>query len=513
MPHRQPHQPGVVARLIDWLNGDRDEAPDDGLTHAEPVAAEPAKPSATRAQAALAERLAVQQLIAKLREAKIDATAGMIQIVELGEARAAIGTRWPEMAETVMKIAANVLKVRLDPNDLFTQVSDKGFVVIFTRLNPEEARWRAEAIGREICLLLRSLPGMSEAIAVEHATQRVSEMATGDAELALDKITDHLEARCEMIDPDAEPVSKRAAPAAPAATLRPAIAPTGIPPNPAATAGTARPARSCGILKTETTPELPELEALPAAKQRAHEQVLKPVYRPVLTVPSQTIELNFAVPRRYADDGNVLIGQWAYFKDPQQNLNQDLLLCNHVLKDLRIASNDGRPVKLCATAHIDSLDATEAFTVLFSQLTDQERRLFTLEILNPDPATPASRLVNIVSRYRSFTSSILLRVGITDSNVARYTATGISSTGCHIRTAAPYSHSQRGCAELMRGFSANVRRSGLACHFHGVHDRESMVTALSCGARYISGEFIGPFTEHPSPKRQIGTNLSSFLSS
>jgi len=188
-------------------------------------------------------------------------------------------------------------------------------------------------------------------------------------------------------------------------------------------------------------------------------------------------------------------------------------MCNHVLKELRIANNDGRPVKLCATAHIDSLEATEVFAVLFSQLTDKERRLFTLEILNLDPATPATRLVNIVSRYRSFTNSILLRVGITDSNVARYAATGISSTGCHVLTAAAHSPSQRGCAELMRTFSANVQRSGLACHFHGVHDKETMTTALSCGARYISGEFIGPFSEHPVPKHQLGAKLSKFLPS
>lgn len=96
--------------------------------------------------------------------------AGKIRLVGLEDVRAALGPRWPEMADRAMQCAEHVARKRLGPSDSFSRTDDEGLMICFGGLTEEEASFRAAMIGREIT---QRLIGMNH----DPATARVTAIA------------------------------------------------------------------------------------------------------------------------------------------------------------------------------------------------------------------------------------------------------------------------------------------------------------------------------------------------
>jgi PAS domain S-box-containing protein len=77
-------------------------------------------------------------------------SVGRIKLVGIEEVRAALGDRWPAVAERAMATAELVIKRRCGPQDSFSRVDDTSFLMCFGALSEEEASFRAAMIGREI---------------------------------------------------------------------------------------------------------------------------------------------------------------------------------------------------------------------------------------------------------------------------------------------------------------------------------------------------------------------------
>ena len=77
-------------------------------------------------------------------------SVGRIKLVGLDEVRAALGERWPALAERVMATAETVIKRHCGPQDSFSRSDDTSFLMCFGSLSEEEASFRAAMIGREI---------------------------------------------------------------------------------------------------------------------------------------------------------------------------------------------------------------------------------------------------------------------------------------------------------------------------------------------------------------------------
>jgi hypothetical protein len=78
------------------------------------------------------------------------ASAGRINLIGLDEVRAALGDRWETVAARAMESAEVVLKRRLGAQDSYSRADDTSFVVCFGGLSEREASFRATMIGREI---------------------------------------------------------------------------------------------------------------------------------------------------------------------------------------------------------------------------------------------------------------------------------------------------------------------------------------------------------------------------
>jgi hypothetical protein len=76
--------------------------------------------------------------------------AGLIRLVGLEEVKAALGPRWPEMAERVVETAEHVITQNLVAGETFSRSQDDGFVICFAGRTEEEASFAAAVIGRRI---------------------------------------------------------------------------------------------------------------------------------------------------------------------------------------------------------------------------------------------------------------------------------------------------------------------------------------------------------------------------
>lgn len=97
--------------------------------------------------------------------------AGKVQLVGLAEVRAAIGDRWPALAERSFQAAESILRKHLSATDVFSRTADDGFLVCFTELGEAEAQFKARTIAAEIReKLVGEFPEMAETDVTGFAT-------------------------------------------------------------------------------------------------------------------------------------------------------------------------------------------------------------------------------------------------------------------------------------------------------------------------------------------------------
>lgn len=97
--------------------------------------------------------------------------AGKVQLVGLAEVRAALGERWPAVAERSFQAAENILRKHLSAIDVFSRTADDGFLVCFSELDETEAQFKARTIAAEIReKLIGDFPEMAETDVTGFAT-------------------------------------------------------------------------------------------------------------------------------------------------------------------------------------------------------------------------------------------------------------------------------------------------------------------------------------------------------
>jgi PAS domain S-box-containing protein len=76
--------------------------------------------------------------------------AGRIKLIGLEEVKASLGSRWPAMADRVLRSAEHIIRRRCGPQDTWCRTKDSSFVVSFADAGENEAAFRAAAIAREV---------------------------------------------------------------------------------------------------------------------------------------------------------------------------------------------------------------------------------------------------------------------------------------------------------------------------------------------------------------------------
>ena len=89
--------------------------------------------------------------------------AGRLQIIALSRVKERLGEDWERLATKVHRLTRQILDRRLADEDVYVQIADR-YIILFARLSSVEATFKAQAIVREITvLLIGELPEVDEA--------------------------------------------------------------------------------------------------------------------------------------------------------------------------------------------------------------------------------------------------------------------------------------------------------------------------------------------------------------
>ncbi len=135
-----------------------------------PAAAMPRpSPALLAARATRSERARLKHFESRLRTltkgSGLDAplVAGRLQIIALSRVKERLGDDWERLAAKVHRLTQQILDRRLADEDVYVQVADR-YMILFARLSSVEATFKAQAIAREITvLLIGELPEVDEA--------------------------------------------------------------------------------------------------------------------------------------------------------------------------------------------------------------------------------------------------------------------------------------------------------------------------------------------------------------
>jgi hypothetical protein len=109
-----------------------------------------------------------------------------LSLVGLGDLRAHLGDRWPELSERVHSLAQVVIARHLTQGDVFDAHGDDGYVVLFAQLTKLEADFKCRVIAKEIAAKLLGSDwdrlAAVDGVSIEIGRQAV---ATGDFDQAL----------------------------------------------------------------------------------------------------------------------------------------------------------------------------------------------------------------------------------------------------------------------------------------------------------------------------------------
>lgn len=129
----------VVSKILSIFGGSSDRA--------EPQAVRTLKPSP------LDHRLRSAATFRPVR-APEKVTAARMSFVGIAEVRKRLGDHWDDMSDKVMRVAGQLVERRLEPGDIFGSLGETGFVIVFARLDPQEAEQRCRRIAAEISRFL-----------------------------------------------------------------------------------------------------------------------------------------------------------------------------------------------------------------------------------------------------------------------------------------------------------------------------------------------------------------------
>jgi hypothetical protein len=438
---------GFFGRMVDWLYRLLNPLPEEyegtattpkrsrKLTDETAAADTPAAPVVA------VDHEAVNRILATIQERGIRPSAGKVQMVHLGDAREQAGDRWRSLAERAMALAEMVLTDRLDPVDVFTRYRDHAFIVVFGELSEREAAWHAEAISREICLLLMQDSEFDDAITAEVVTARVDKLLPEPGGATVDDLDRAL---------DDEAAARR--------------------------------------IKADVG-----VDAIAS-------EPLSTTYRPMLHVPNQMVGMFAALPRRRLKRGEWATGEAAYPRHGSEEvvLAMDLLLVRRVIKDVEHSIAAGQETIIGAMANLRSLSNSQRILASLSTLNARVREHLVLEMVGVVPTLPVSRIVEVAGRYRTSVKALNLRISLLEPDVARYAPVGVNSIGCDLSSRELQRMSNAAIEEAVIRFVRSASTGGMSSHFYGVDNKALLSAAVAAGATFLTGNAIASFVDRPS---------------
>lgn len=413
-------------------------------------------------------------------------TAGGINIIGLSGIKKHFGDKWPKMADKVHAIVRQSISRHLSQDDVFTSYQDTAYIIVFSRLTPDQGQLKCALIAEEI----------SRRIFGEKANPSLIEVAvtTMDAEKGVSISRLDLEEFSKKIDHGQLKGVKR----------HEIFTPSDPPRAPSS-----RPVGSMEGASGEEAGEekiakfREEVEFLaklsPQEKKEYSFGRLKFVYRPMWLVKKGVMAAHVCIPARISSEGTVLVGSAAVLASPGSHANaeHDCSCLIEAANELNLLMSQGRKPVLIVPVHYVTLTEpkhrSEYRKITKSMPKDFHDRLL-FEVIGIPQGAPRNRLEESILLLKSSNDNSLIRVRLDNKDFTKFSGLGFYAVGFDI------SNLDEPEAKLVDGinrFAERAEQQGLKIYARGLKTKSLISAAVCAGYDYIDGDPVTSPVETP----------------
>jgi hypothetical protein len=382
-----------------------------------------------------------------------------LSLVGLGDLRAHLGDRWPELSERVHSLAQVVIARHLTQGDVFDAHGDDGYVVLFAQLTKIEADFKCRVIAKEIGAKLLGSDwdrlAAVDGVSIELGRQAV---ATGDFDQALSAA---IASGAPM--PREDPRSP--VPPAPAASARETTPPT----RPIGPAAPMQRTESARIVV-----EKPQAAPAPGASEQSDR------YEPIWDFRVQAL-LHFRLSQRAVDDD---LAETAAAE-------LDFASLSKVLFDLEQLTRLGRRLPVVCPVHASTVNHKAWRDQVIRMLRDFPApllKLVTLEVMVPrasDEGWPG----RLDAVCKALPARCVVRVGPDADLSGLARARSIGQINLELPAAFP---AGKGAIARLETFVRQGEAAKLPCGILGLRTRALTLAASAAGFGQLSGPAVHP---------------------
>jgi hypothetical protein len=394
--------------------------------------------------------------------------AGTIHFINLEKVRDRLekAGKWTARASRIETQCSNIIRSRLDASDLFLCLPGPSFVIIFSQLQAEAARFKCGMLGEEI---EQHLLGKEPEFADVRVETSVACLDQND--MVLEKINVREEAAAYLARSTANTDHDEKA------FRNPWII---TPPSDVST-----PAECQYDWYYEQKPERPP-----------HMSFL---YLPMWHVQKKAVGTFLCVPSIPMTPSLSLVGDAIYEAAPAALVCElDCETLGRIVNDLNALLESGQRSMLCMSVHFETLAQSQArqkFISKCSELTPNQRSHLIMELVDLPEGAPSGRLAELLSILRPFARLINVRTRLLHSRMDVLASLKIYAVGIALGREGL---SEEELLPLLSVYTHSANQAGLRTYGFELRSRSSVSAALGAGFDFLSGGVIGSAINAPS---------------
>ncbi|MBI3709587.1 MAG: GGDEF domain-containing protein [Proteobacteria bacterium] len=396
--------------------------------------------------------------LALLLRSRGSVVSGKVHFVNLDVIRQNFGNRWPAARERVFNAASRIIATHMGPTDMFSQVGDESFVIIFAGLSKPEARLKCGLIADEI---YKHLLGEDRSFTDINISTVV---AAVDGSISFESV--NLKSILDAALGAAEGLDDAAAPAdAPAVSDR--------------------------TTALEDTQTAPAVNLLPTD--------LHFVYLPMWDAQRKAISTFACMPRSSQrlgvplTDYAVLPGEYSSSFVP----DLDLKALDRVTADAAAYLAAGGKAFFAVTVHwrtLETFATRERYRALCDKIPEKLRKLMVFEIVGLPYGAPESRVVGLVGALKPFSRSIFMRSWISDIRAGATAYFGITGISVYF---GDITLPEKDLIRPLEKMCEAAGRLSLKTAAHGIRSKSLTLIAIGAGFNFIDGEAVTSALDKP----------------
>jgi EAL domain-containing protein (putative c-di-GMP-specific phosphodiesterase class I) len=410
-------------------------------------------------------------------------SAGVVQMIGLGRLKTELGEDWPRLSDRVRMAARKIIERHVSRDDVFAQVSDEDYVIVFAGLSQQLSQVKCAVIAEELYahflgdklagkVEIKSVVGevdgelLTEPASLENLREAIVHMTRAVRETD-DNEQDFKTWLFGLQDASRFDVRDQL----PDALKSPAWREFSI-------AANASPAEA-------TQAVLRRVAAM-------SDDAMEIKFRPVWDLHHEVISAYIVTPVKALPGGGVL-ELYKVLKpgpEPDDYFRLDLDVMDVAIQSLDEAKREGKNLFVVTPVHYETLAAVrfrESYLAVCRALPHHVRASLIFDIFGLPPGMPQSRLLDVLGTIKPFARAMIANVPIESSALSGFKDVGLLAVGARVENEPARKRDQ---TDQLARLTAAARQAGLVIAISNVSTKAELLACHDLGCTFVSGDAV-----------------------